>query len=230
MTIGETKTVTKAEMLRMIESAKKTIQLLDHLLSTGELTAEELWNGQQVYPDYYLSEEWLAQDFWAYDEYDWAIAMDEKKLALSIAHREIKRIKASLRAVLQKTAEVTNDFYEDTENNYIHEWTLSELEKERGLLAKDLRRFEWLVIPEDTRPKELNIDGARNFPIDQLIEFNRVKKAKCLWHTDKNPSLTFYKQKNHVYCFVCNQKWDAIDVGMQLWNVSFKEAVQRLCK
>ncbi len=71
------------------------------------------------------------------------------------------------------------------------------------------------------------IKNARAYPINRLIEFKR-NKALCIWHNEKNPSLTYYPKTNTVYCFGCAKHGDAIDVIRQQTNCSFVEALNRL--
>jgi hypothetical protein len=68
------------------------------------------------------------------------------------------------------------------------------------------------------------IEVAKSYPIDRLLQF-RHGKGVCLWHTDKNPSMHYYKKNNKVYCFACNQGGDAIDVAMKMRNCDFNGAV-----
>lgn len=80
-----------------------------------------------------------------------------------------------------------------------------------------------------TRNKStLDVERARQVPIDSLIEFNRANFAKCLWHSERTPSMKYYPKDNRVYCFGCNKRGDVIDVMMSITNSSFKEAVQKL--
>lgn len=72
-----------------------------------------------------------------------------------------------------------------------------------------------------------DVTGAKKFPIDQLIEF-RGGMAKCIFHGERTASMKYNRGTNTVYCFSCNQKWDAIDVYMKINAVQFGEAIKRL--
>lgn len=74
----------------------------------------------------------------------------------------------------------------------------------------------------------LNIEQAKQYPMDRLIDISRGNVTRCLWHEDKNPSMHYYKKTNHLFCFVCNKKADSIDVAMKLYNKTFPEAVKQL--
>lgn len=87
--------------------------------------------------------------------------------------------------------------------------------------------------PAFIRPKKNSeltdkISRAKNFPITDLLSFT-AGKAKCIWHKEKEPSLSYYPENNKVYCFGgCGRAYDAIDVYRQLNNCTFKEAVEKL--
>ena len=68
---------------------------------------------------------------------------------------------------------------------------------------------------------------ARAFPITDILRF-RAKKTKCIWHTEKTASLTYYPKTNTTYCFGCGQFGDAISVYRQVNNCSFKKAIHDL--
>lgn len=74
-----------------------------------------------------------------------------------------------------------------------------------------------------------DVERARQFPIVDIIDFNRLGNAKCLWHAEKESSLHYYADDNHCYCFGgCGRAYDAIDVYRKVNNCSFKEAVRKL--
>ena len=72
------------------------------------------------------------------------------------------------------------------------------------------------------------IRRAKEYPIGDMIDFNRAGKAKCIFHDDKSPSMHWYKSTNTVRCFSCNRSWDAIDVYMELHKCDFATAVKEL--
>jgi len=85
-----------------------------------------------------------------------------------------------------------------------------------------------LIIELYNKPKgEINIDKAKQYPIDQLLEF-KGGFTRCIFHEEKTGSMKYYKDKNRVHCFSCNKGWDAIDIYQKLNNVEFTEAVKRL--
>lgn len=73
---------------------------------------------------------------------------------------------------------------------------------------------------------EAEIAHAREFPLENLIEINRSRLARCIWHNERTPSMNC--RNNFVYCHSCGKSGDVIAVVMQLENLSFREAVKRL--
>lgn len=58
------------------------------------------------------------------------------------------------------------------------------------------------------------------------LEIDRHGKARCPWHADKNPSLSFKGQ--WCRCFACNSGGSAIDLTAQLFGISVLEAAAKL--
>lgn len=74
------------------------------------------------------------------------------------------------------------------------------------------------------------IARAKAFPISELIQFaGRDSMARCIFHSDKTPSMKYYKDSNHVNCFAGCGKKDSIDIVRHQRNLSFREAVLFLC-
>lgn len=72
-----------------------------------------------------------------------------------------------------------------------------------------------------------SLERAKQYPIEELIKFDRQRNAKCIWHNEKTASMHLYSD-NHVYCFGCSKGDDAVGVFQTLHNLSFDEAVNRL--
>jgi DNA primase len=74
-----------------------------------------------------------------------------------------------------------------------------------------------------------DVERVKTYPISKLIEFKQ-KKAPCIWHNEKTPSMAYYPNTNTVYCFGCGKHGDVIDVFEQIHQVGFKEALNELKK
>jgi hypothetical protein len=80
---------------------------------------------------------------------------------------------------------------------------------------------------KDTRNTD-DVSRAKEVPIDRYIKFDGYGKARCLWHSDKTPSMHYYRNKNKVFCFGCGKSADVIDVVRELDGCTFIEAVRKL--
>ncbi len=75
-----------------------------------------------------------------------------------------------------------------------------------------------------------DITRAKAYPIDRLLEFNTAGFTKCPYHSEKTGSCKFYEKRNKVHCFSCSGDFDSIDIYMCINNVSFSEAIKKLCQ
>lgn len=80
-----------------------------------------------------------------------------------------------------------------------------------------------LVKPKDNS----KLEKAKTYPINRLVDFKH-KKACCLWHNEKTPSMAYYPNTNSVYCFGCGKYGDAVDVYKEIHSCDFKTAVTEL--
>lgn len=59
-------------------------------------------------------------------------------------------------------------------------------------------------------------------------KINRAGKSICVWHLDKNPSLSFHPTKNFCKCFVCENGGDVVEIVESLFNLTPIEAARKL--
>jgi hypothetical protein len=93
----------------------------------------------------------------------------------------------------------------------------------RRLIASLERKEKKGDITED------QVEYARNYPIDKLLEFKHGKTI-CPFHEDTKPSMFHATRTNHANCPVCNKSWDAIEILIQRDNLNFIKAVETLCQ
>lgn len=77
------------------------------------------------------------------------------------------------------------------------------------------------------------VERAKSVDCLTLLEWKRNGRyplAKCLWHDDTTPSLTYYARNNSCYCHSCAKYADSIDIVMARDGVTFKEAIKILLK
>lgn len=103
--------------------------------------------------------------------------------------------------------------------NLALKWIDSEIDKEKEMMEREIQKIKDEIY-------NIDVKRARAYPIKNLIKVNRQRKAKCLWHDDKEPSMHVYP--DHAYCFVCGKRVNAVDVYMQLNGCDFKTAVAAL--
>ena len=126
--------------------------------------------------------------------------------------------------------------------------TDEEIEAERKRLADLWLDYSFYVLLQEHRKAPTlpsNVDGAarptsqsddrleraKSVDCTTLIEFNRRGRypvAKCRWHDDHDPSLTYYARNNSCYCHVCGKYADAVDIVMVRDGVDFKSALKIL--
>ena len=75
-----------------------------------------------------------------------------------------------------------------------------------------------------------DIERAKEYPIENLVEFDSRGKAIAWCHDDKNASMSLWKGKNRVRCWACSVSYNPIDILMDREGLSFIEAVKRLSR
>ena len=90
-----------------------------------------------------------------------------------------------------------------------------------------LQRYKEPDKNDDSHVSKDRIELAKSVPIENIIEFVNGK-AYAFCHEDKTPSLSKHPTKNYARCFVCNKTFGTIDAYMEIYNVSFLEAVRAL--
>ena len=82
------------------------------------------------------------------------------------------------------------------------------------------------------REKEITdemIERARRHPIELILEFTRGK-CRCInpEHDDRDPSMSFDRQRNRAKCFACGHSVDSIAAYQHLHGCDFRLAVRNL--
>ena len=100
------------------------------------------------------------------------------------------------------------------------------------MMGDEKEKFSQLLEKSRDNSTKLDIVGAKNYPIEELIRRAgcepRMNFVKCLFHDDGSASLKIYPQTNTWYCFGCNQGSSTVDFVMKLNKCTFKEAVKYL--
>lgn len=80
------------------------------------------------------------------------------------------------------------------------------------------------------------IERIKTLTVSEVLEkegvfLKRIGKefvTHCIWHKDKNPSLTISDEKGFTFCHVCREGGDAISFVKQKYGLSFREACERI--
>lgn len=104
------------------------------------------------------------------------------------------------------------------------------MEREMGNIRRALS-----LVPDarGRKPKKRGIDEAaileaREFPLSEIVAFNRAGFAACPYHNEKSPSFHYIKKKNLFHCFGCGKSGDAIALAQKVHGVDFIAAVKLL--
>jgi len=106
------------------------------------------------------------------------------------------------------------------------------------------KRIKEILAEEERKPKakqvrfdntKLNVEKAKSVPIENIVNIPLKRQGKvlvghCPFHDDEHPSFVVYPETNSYHCFGCSAHGTVIDYVMQIYNLSFKEAVRWLCQ
>lgn len=95
-----------------------------------------------------------------------------------------------------------------------------------------------VITPKTSRFESSDkVEVARKVPILSIFpEPRRLRQAGnkyiacCPLHEDNNPSMVIYLETNTWFCFSGCGGGDVIDFLMRLYNIDFREALERLQK
>lgn len=96
--------------------------------------------------------------------------------------------------------------------------------------SEDVKELEVAIKPKQYIDIDLQsrIEQAKQIPFGELINLDRQGKTLCPFHNDHKPSLTLWKEKNVMACFVCYKWWDTIAFTKDYHKVSFLKALDML--
>jgi len=155
---------------------------------------------------------------------------EAKSVVREIMKTEIEQCRKDLDLALRIESECHNIIYRKSSKESEYFWQsvcdVLWVQPLREGREQKIKRNSFFL---SNKPKgNLNVERAKEFPIDELIEF-RKNIGKCLWCDDcDGDDLYYYRKTNRVYCFACNKSADSIDVCMKLTGFSFVDAVKKL--
>ncbi|MEK6879643.1 MAG: CHC2 zinc finger domain-containing protein [Nanoarchaeota archaeon] len=96
-------------------------------------------------------------------------------------------------------------------------------------MEEDINQLTRLISPppvyEGGSIKEFKEKYLFKETVEGLIKVNRMNKALCLFHQDKNPSMHIYD--DHFYCFSCGERGDIITFLTKFYNISISELLNK---
>lgn len=108
-------------------------------------------------------------------------------------------------------------------------YILSDPDWWRNKLQKAQNEYNFILHKKDFEQNKItpvDIDKAKEYPLEELIDIDDNDFALCINHTDRRPSM--YCKDNFVHCFACQYTEDVIGVYRKLHNCSFVDAVKFL--
>ena len=105
------------------------------------------------------------------------------------------------------------------------------LTQKRMALTKEIRRIVRYKepVPQGRITDEM-VAQAREYPVEQLIDFSQGGKVMAWCHADTQPSLSWWKNGNKAVCWPCDKKFGPIDILMHRDSMTFIDAVRYLCR
>lgn len=133
--------------------------------------------------------------------------------------------KKQYQEILKETQKRIDDIQERERHLDFDEKFFLSMERE-DYIAKKLKIKKILEMHEGYGTG--NLEKAKEFPIEQLLEF-KGGFCNCPFHgPEKTNSAKLYKERNKIHCFGCGIDADSLDVYMKINNVSLSEAIKKL--
>lgn len=164
-------------------------------------------------------------------EKDWLKIFPEAKPIIELKIKEYKSQYQTLKLEIEKDlrkgyTQITDEFSIWFWEKYLEVFKGEKLEE----LTKNINRLTSALAPKPSQctiTKEM-IQRAKEYPFENLIEFNRAKKTLCVFHNEVHPSLSLNPRTNRVKCFGYGINLDTIEYIIKTQNFSFVEAVKYL--
>lgn len=125
--------------------------------------------------------------------------------------QEVKRVNSEIEMYMEKNRK---------EKCILRDLAIEDLVLRKAYLKKRL-------LVKGRLPGRDDISELKKVPITTFVAF-RGGFAKCLWHTERTPSMKYFKDSNTVHCFGCSINGDVVDVVQKINSCSFKEAIKIL--
>ena len=151
------------------------------------------------------------------------------KMRLGFFKKVVKELSLE---ILGKLTKIYSFDFKDDFSRWFWEEVIKEFDGERlNNLKKEAKKLSFLLNPPKRTKNRITpamIERAKEYPFDNLIQFNNRGFAKCFAHIEKTPSLHLQKNKNKIHCFGCQKSWDTISYLMETHGLDFKQTVLKL--
>lgn len=145
---------------------------------------------------------------------------------------EKKNLKEQIEKLRSQSQERYNWFIEKVINTANHkdqpaliEYNNANLDEANEKIFKLAYQLKWL---KNDKNGDLDIERAKQVPIETFLKVERSNKVKCLFHKEKTASMHINRKKNTFKCFGCDAWGSVIDIVMKLKGCGFVEAVKML--
>jgi len=140
-----------------------------------------------------------------------------------------KRLQKELRAEIYQYMDIPKSELKDAflahTVNYVY--IESQIEK-RMTRIQELDRWIFLHSKRSKEVKGIDFERLKLVPIPNILAINRAGFASCPLHSDRTPSLRYYKDNNSWFCFSCSKGGDVIDLVQAMKGCTLQEAVKFL--
>lgn len=158
---------------------------------------------------------------------EYQIASAFKPILSGIYKAKIRELNEDLEDIYVHLDSLDTPRYTDFDRWFARQ-CLPDWAKDKFKQIEHINRIRRIKVNENSTDKELDIEKARNVPIETLYPFQkRGKNVLCPFHgPEKNASMSL--KYNRFYCFACGAKGSTIDFVMRIHNIKFPEAVRLL--
>lgn len=140
-----------------------------------------------------------------------------------------RRIQKELRAEIYQYMDIPKSGLRDAAMAHVVNYVYIESQIEKRMAKiKELDRWIFLHSKRTKEVKGIDFERLKLVPIPDILPINRSGFATFPLHSDRTPSLRYYKDNNSWFCFSCNKGGDVIDLVQAMKGCSLKEAVQFL--
>ncbi len=133
----------------------------------------------------------------------------------------IRFINKTTEDLLKKCQKTDNDIEKEFIRTFIEN-----IQDYKVLIKKVYEKNSYTKV-SDSLITDHDIEQARQYPVGDIIKFNKMGFAQCPFHSEKTASLKKY-DNNTVYCFGCHKYADSISLSANIHGENFIQTVKRL--